>query len=234
MSEELTEAILEDPDPMTAEVVVHRIVGFDVGGDGRTLHTRIIPWNTPAQVSDPPHYRPYRESWSPGAFDKQLNAANRVDVLMNFEHEQGIGGVVGRGIQLSNEPDGLHGVFRMLGGSDGDKALELVNEGVLTGLSVEAVVRNSRPDKDGLVVRTEGRLVNVALCRTSRAAFKDAQVLAVRQENEEQPVEVAGLTEALAFLNALPELDVARFEAIGLTVPNRHAEMAEAPSDETE
>lgn len=205
------------------EVVVHRIVGFDVGGDGRTLHTRVIPWNTPARVSDPPHFRPYQESWAPGAFDKQLNAANRVDVLMNFEHEQGIGGVVGRGIQLTNETDGLHGVFRMLGGPDGDKALELVNDGVLTGLSVEAVVRHSQP-VDGLVVRTDARLVNVALCRTSRAAFKDSQVLAVRQENDtSEPAEVFRI-------EIPPPLDIARLEAVGMTVPKHEDQPAEETS----
>jgi len=222
---ELNEAVIEGLKTMnTEEEILHRIVSFDVGGDGRTLHTRIIPWNTPATVSDPPHYRPYQESWAPGAFDKQLNAANRVDVLMNFEHEQGIGGIVGRGIQLSNEPDGLHGVFRMLGGPDADKALELVNDGILTGLSVEAIARRSEP-VDGVTIRQEARLVNVALCRTSRAAFKDAQVLAVRQENEQPPAPVE-----VVRVEIPPPLDAARLEALGLKVPKREQE----PSDQTE
>jgi HK97 family phage prohead protease len=217
---------MSEPEVVQTEEVVHRIVDFDVGGDGRTLHTRIIPWNTPATVSDAPNFTPYQESWAPGAFDKQLNAANRVDVLMNFEHEQGIGGVVGRGMQLTNEADGLHGVFRMLNGEDGNKALELVNDGVLTGLSVEAVVKRSAP-VDGVVVRSEARLVNVALCRTSRAAFKDAQVLAVRHENEEGTFPGMNGNERERFvIPDIPMLDVERFEALGIRVPDR------TPTDE--
>lgn len=174
-----------DPLGVETEVTVHRLVDFEVGdGDGRTLLTRVIPWNTPTQVSDPPHHIPYLESWAPGAFDKQLKAANRVDVLLNFEHHQGISNVVGRGVELRNGSDGLHGTFRMLSGQDADKALELVREQVATGLSVEAVVKRSER-VDGVVVRKDARLVNVALCRNP--AFEQAQVLAVRQEVEAPP-----------------------------------------------
>ncbi len=165
------------------EVVVHRLVDFEVG-DGRTLYTRVIPWNTPAEVADPPSYVPYMESWAPGAFDKQLRAADRVKVLMNFEHHRGISNIVGHGTELRNESDGLHATFRMLNVQDADKALELIREDVVKGISVEAVARKSET-VDGIVVRKDARLVNVALCRNP--AFKDAQVLAVRQETEAAP-----------------------------------------------
>jgi HK97 family phage prohead protease len=167
--------------------VIHREVNFELNpdGDGRTLYTRIVPYNTPHQVADPPDFVPYMEQWKPGVFDKQLRAANRVDVLLNFEHEKGIGGVVGRGVELRSETDGLHGTFRLLAGGDGEKARELVHEQVLTGMSLEAVVMKSIQHKDGLVSRTEARLKNVALCRNP--AFPGAEVLAVREEPEPEP-----------------------------------------------
>lgn len=168
-----------------AREIVHREVNFEVEaeGDGRTLYTRIVPYNTPVEVADPPFFEPYVESWSPGVFDKQLRAANRVDVLLNFEHEKGIAGIVGRGVELRSQSDGLHGTFRLLTGTDGEKARELVHERVLTGMSLEALVIKSERQSDGVVARTEARLRNVAICR--KPAFPGAEVLAVRTEGEE-------------------------------------------------
>src|SRR6185369_2204365 len=106
-------------------------------GDGRTIDMRIVPYNTPATVADPPHYQPYEEVWMPGAFDRQLKAANRVAAWLNFEHEQGIRGIIGHGNELRDAQDGLHGSFRVMENPDGDKALQLVRDGVLTGISLE-------------------------------------------------------------------------------------------------
>jgi hypothetical protein len=36
----------------------------------------------------------------PGLYDKQLRAANRV--FLNFEHQQGVAGIVGHGIELES------------------------------------------------------------------------------------------------------------------------------------
>lgn len=150
-------------------------------GDGRTLDVRIIPYNSVTRVSDRPGEF-YDEEWLPGAFDRQLAAPNRVDVLANFEHQQGISGVIARGTELRDSDAALEGTFRMLSHSDADKALELVNEGVLTGVSVEAVPLKSER-VDGVVKRVKARLVNIALCRSP--AFAEAQVLAVREAGDE-------------------------------------------------
>ena len=149
-------------------------------GDGRTLELRIVPYRTVARVSDDGGRTTYEESWEPGAFDKQLSAANRVDVLANFEHQQGISGVVARGTELRDTGQALDGTFRMLSTQDADKALELVKEGVVTGVSLEAIPLRSERGADGIVRRVKARLVNVALCRMP--AFKDAQIMAVREQ----------------------------------------------------
>jgi HK97 family phage prohead protease len=178
------------PEDTTPERLV-REVTFAVEGDGRTIEARIVPYNTPVQVVDSPKHGgtgvPYIERWLPGAFDKQTNAANRVEVFLNFEHERGIGNVVGHGISLREEADALYGTFRVHPGPDGDKALHMVNEGILTGLSVEAIPKKSVQTKEGIVERIKAHLDNVALCRGTRAAYQDAQVLAVREAIEAPP-----------------------------------------------
>ena len=105
--------------------------------DGRTLDTRIVPYNTPATVTDPPDYQPYREEFLPGAFERQLSTPGRDRVLLNFEHEQGIRGVIGRSLKFDDADDGLYGSFGIDENSDGDKALAMVSSGFLTGLSLK-------------------------------------------------------------------------------------------------
>lgn len=148
--------------------------------DGRTVDVRVVPYGASAQVSDDGGRTSYREEWIAGCFDDQLVAGHRLDVLLNFEHERGIGGLVGKGIALRSEQDGLHGSFRLLQTQDGDKALELVRDGILGGVSLEAYAKKSVRSAEGVVRRVKAHLRNVALCRTP--AFKDAVVLALREQ----------------------------------------------------
>lgn len=192
-------------------------------GDGRTLYGRVVPYNVVADVADPPTFKPYKESFQPGAFRAQLQAANRIDVLLNYEHRQGIADVVGRGVSLSEESDGLYGTFRMLEHGDGDKALELYHAGVLRGLSTEFSVRKSRT-VDGVVQRIDARIGNVALCREhgsgfsgGKAAYPGAQVLAVRTDVE-APVSDANALRAVSGVRTppIPPLDWERLLAAGI------------------
>lgn len=157
-------------------------------GDGRTIDLRVIPFNTVARVSDNGGRTFYDEEWLPGCFDKQLGAANRVDVLANWEHDSTIGGVIARGTELRDTGEALDGTFRMLSTQDADKALELINAGVASGVSLEAIPLKSERGEDGVMRRVKARLVNVALCRMP--AFSGAKVLAVR-EGEPDPDEPA-------------------------------------------
>lgn len=179
-------------------------------GDGRTIEARIVPFNTPTRVADPPDYRPYTETWLPGAFDRQTGAADRVKVWLNFEHEQGIRGIVGHGQKLESRPDALYGVFRVHNNADGDKALELVREGLLGGVSLEAKALRSN-QRDGIVERVRAHLDKVSLCR--EPAFVEAQVLAVREaatvdeaEEEQAPPEPSEVEQALARIGYEPLL----------------------------
>jgi HK97 family phage prohead protease len=148
-------------------------------GEGRTVDVRIVPYSTPADVSDDGR-TVYREEWAPGAFDAQLVAGHRLKVLLNFEHQSGIGNIVGKGIMLRSQPDGLHGSFEMRDDDNGRRALDLVNDGILDGVSLEAVAAKTIHTTGGVYRRVKAHLHNVALCRNP--AFPDARVLAVREQ----------------------------------------------------
>lgn len=149
-------------------------------GDGRTLDGRLVPYNTVAEVADPPSFTRYREMFMPGAFAGQLSTPGRDKVWLNFEHEQGIRGTLGRAIELRDQADGLHGSFTIRNGDDGDYALELVREGVLTGLSIE--FSSKFKTVDNVRQRHSAHLDKVALCRFP--AYEDAQVVAIRHRVE--------------------------------------------------
>jgi uncharacterized protein len=193
-------------------------------GDGRTIDVRVVPYGEVAEVSDGGPV--YREEWAPGCFDDQLRAANRVDVLLNFEHQIGIGGLIGRGLSLRDQSDGLHATFRIFETQDGDKAIELVREGILGGVSLEAYAKKSVRTAEGVVRRVKAHLDKAALCR--RPAFASAMVLALRQEPE------TVLDEELLPVELDPEL-IARCERLGIALPERlkaHLAAAGTPSQD--
>ena len=183
-------------------------------GDGRTVDVRIVPYGVAEEVSDNKGRTFYREQWEPGAFDEQLVAGHRLKVLLNFEHQSGFGNVVGKGIALRSETDGLHGSFRVANTPAGEQALELVNDGILDSVSLEAIAKKSVRTAEGVVKRMKAHLHNVALCRYP--AFADAKVLAVR---EGQPNTI--LDEEFLPVDLDPEL-VERCRRLGISLPQRY------------
>jgi HK97 family phage prohead protease len=153
-------------------------------GDGRTVDVRIVPYNETIEHNDGhggvPKGVMYRERWMPGVFRNQERAPNRV--LANFEHQEGIAGVVGHGKMLRETADGFYGSFKMHETPDGDKALMMVHEGILGGVSLEAwpVKGGSVRTHDGVIQRVKARLVGVAFTRVP--AFSGSVVLAVREK----------------------------------------------------
>jgi uncharacterized protein len=184
-------------------------------GDGRTIDVRVVPYGERITHNDGrggvPKGVPYTEEWAPGTFSHQLGAANRV--LVNFEHQEGLGGVVGHGKALLERQDGLYGSFKMHETPDGDKALMLVREGVLHGISLEAEGRRSIRTAEGVIRRVKANLVNVALCRTP--AYAGAVVLALREEAE--PL----LDEEFLPIQPDPEV-IERCRALGIALPQRY------------
>ena len=117
------------------------------------------------------------EAFAPGAFDMQLRASDP-RVWLNFEHQPGIQGIVGHSVRLHDRADGIHGTFAVHTNQDGDKALALVREGVLGGISIEFKPLQTRV-RDGVTERLAVHLSAASLCR--HPAYPSAQVLAVRE-----------------------------------------------------
>lgn len=187
--------------------LLHRTFAAEItAGDGRTIDVRVVPYGEQAMVDD--GRGPYREEFVEGVFDGQMNAAHRV--LLNFEHHNNIGGIVGKGLSLRSESDGLYGSFRALENPDGDKALLLVNEGILGGVSLEFLAKKSIRTAAGVVRRVKAHLDAVALCRTP--AYASAVVLGVR----EAPI----FDEELLPLDIDYEL-VERCRRLGVRLPQR-------------
>lgn len=156
-------------------------VDIEVGGK-RTIDLRIVRFGETATAYDGlggvPRGEPYEEEWMPGVFERQTAAAHRV--LLNFEHVQGLPGIIGKGLALREAQDGYYGSFKVLGNDDGDKALDLVNEGVLTGASMEVFPLKSIRSVRGVIQRVRAHLDAVAICRVPN--FPSSVILAVRQQ----------------------------------------------------
>jgi HK97 family phage prohead protease len=197
-------------------------------GDGRTVDVRIVPYGETARAADGlggvARGVAYDEEWLPGVFAQQERAANRV--LLNFEHETGLGGIVGHGVALREARDGFHGSFRLHDNADGEKARMLVEEKVLGGVSLEAIPLKSVRTAAGVVQRVRAHLDKVSLCRLP--AFKSSVVLALREQA------VPELDESLLVVEPDPEL-LARCRSLGVKLPERYeAHPASGhPGDET-
>ncbi len=210
-------------------VAIRRLDAQIEAGDGRTISFRIAPFGEHATCADGlgglPKGVPYQEELMPGLYDKQVRAANRV--LLNFEHQQGIAGVVGHGLELAQRSDGYHASFRIHDSADGDKTLMLVKEGVLQGASVESHWLKSIRSASGVVQRVKAHLEAVAICR--QGAYPSAVMTGLR--TDEIPDEIL-LDEAL--LPIVPDEEMlARCRALGIRIPQRyqaHPEETDTPA----
>jgi hypothetical protein len=222
-------ALAHEIDEVETPTLLHREFAAQVTpGDGRTVDVLIVPYDEQIEHNDGfggvPKGVVYREQWTPGVFAHQDGAANRV--LANVEHEEGIRGVVGHGLELLERSDGFYGSFKIHDTPDGDKALLLIKEGVFSGVSVEARPRKSQRTVDGLVRRVKADLVNIAFTRIG--AYKRAGVLAVREEADN---EITMVDEALQPVEMKPEL-LERCRALGVELPQRyqaHPEPTDTP-----
>lgn len=204
-------------------VAVRRLETEISAGDGRTVSFRIAPFGEVAVSADGlggvPKGIPYREELMPGLYDKQLKAANRI--YLNFEHHQGIGGIVGRGVDLRRERDGYYASFRVLEVPDGDKTLSLVKEGVLHGASVESFWLHSIRSPAGVIQRVRAHLDAVAICR--EGAYASAVFTGLRTD---ELLEDVLIDEELLPIQSDPEL-IDRCRRLGIRLPQRMAHPAE-------
>jgi len=227
-----TEAPVRDEQAQDPVLLV-RTFRAEVAADfsKREIEGIVIPFDVPTRVADPPNFEPYQESVTRGAFRSVTNAPNRV--LLDFEHYGAtddllgsmgsIAGTLGHARRLEEQSGGLFGNFRVLSGSDGDKALELASEGVLGGFSVAMKPLRTVRTQTGLMQRIKVHLDRVSLCRVG--AYEQARVMAVRTEqiidaeDYEQPPD--------------PEL-LTRMAALGIKLPDRYRPATDEGTSEPE
>lgn len=148
-----------------------------IRGDGqeRLVEAVCVPFGTPTRVRD--GGEPYYEGFDPSAFDAQFAKTGEVErVDLRFEHDSSLPGWVGYGQDFTAYPDHLRGTFKVFKGEQGDHLLNILSERQV-GMSVGFKPLASE-QRDGVVWRTEARLVEVSIVR--QPAYPDAKVLAVR------------------------------------------------------
>ena len=143
--------------------------------EDRTIVGRCVPYGVAADIPDEGN-GPYKEMFQRGAFRNAVKAPHKV--LLSFEHETSPLNLLGRGVELIERDDGLHGSFKAFETEVGNQGLAMVQEGVLTGMSVRAAVLSTHRRPDGMVIRTKCMLDHVALCR--EPAYAGAIVEALR------------------------------------------------------
>jgi HK97 family phage prohead protease len=143
-------------------------------GDGRTLHGRAVPYDQTAALGNGT-----RERFVMGAFARQIAAGQLGQVKLHATHEQRTSDLpIGKTVHLAEQPDGLHGAWRLYDTPRGEEALHLVRTGEVTGLSIGFKALDGRKGADGTWEQVVAHLDHVAL--TGEPVYAGAQVTAVR------------------------------------------------------
>jgi len=146
-------------------------------GDGRTIEARALTYGVPYTVSDDGGRSYYTEKWSPNVFTKSIaQRGGRIPLLVSHDRRRlPIGATIG-----AVESDSSF-VFRakVSRTRDGDEALELVQDGALTGVSVGARIVQQRAIEGGFE-QLVARMEEISLSPFAQMA--DAHVLAVRAD----------------------------------------------------
>lgn len=154
-------------------------------GEGRTVFGIVVPYGVRALVSD--GLGEYPERFAPGAFTRSI--AERGHKVRLFTQHDRRSLPVGRAVELTEQPDGLHAAFELARTTAADDALELVRSGVIDAFSVGFRPVRERTEHDGTVVRLEAALNEVSL--VDSPAYADALVAGVRSAVPRLSVDIA-------------------------------------------
>lgn len=102
------------------------------GGDGRTIHGIVVPFDRVAIVSD--GGPAYEEAFQRGAFAKTI--AERGDRVKLLLHHNRTANPLGRASLLREDSVGVYGEFRVSKTTAGDEAIELARDGAFDSFSV--------------------------------------------------------------------------------------------------
>lgn len=165
------------------------------GGDGRTVAGIVVPY-AKAQKID----ASLTEQFARGAFNHQLSAANRV--VYTRDHMAHGGSLIGRAVMLRDDAAGLYGEFRVSRTSLGDETLALIEDGVLSHMSIGFRARQDRQLRGGITERVKADLFEVAV--VLQGAYGDAATVAEVREAYEEEDGTPNLDRARQILGRLP------------------------------
>jgi len=129
---------------------------------------------------------------------------------------------IGKMISAETREDGIYAVFRLSRSTAGADALIMAQEGLVTGLSIGAEIKASKPSRDGYTVVTAATLKEVSL--VTEPAFKSAQVLEIAAEEVIPVVEnpttesETAVEDTTSAVEATPSVEAAAVEAARPTV----------------
>jgi HK97 family phage prohead protease len=129
---------------------------------------------------------------------------------------------VGRMIASEVREDGIYATFKLSRSQAGTDALIMASENLVSGLSIGAEIKASKPSRDGYTVVTAATLKEVSL--VTEPAFKSAQVLEIAAEEvtpaEENPTTESetAVEDTTSAVEATPSVEAAAVEAARPTV----------------
>jgi len=132
---------------------------------------------------------------------------------------------VGKMISAEEREGGLYATFRLSRSTGGNDAMIMASEGLVTGLSIGADIKASKPSRDGYTVVTAASLKEVSL--VTEAAFKSAAITEIRAEEAITPTEEeenptteseTAVEETTPAVEATPSVEAAAVEAARPTV----------------
>jgi HK97 family phage prohead protease len=129
---------------------------------------------------------------------------------------------VGRMLAAETRADGIYATFKLSRSQAGADALIMASEGLVSGLSIGAEIKASKPSRDGHTVVTAATLKEVSL--VTEPAFKSAQVLEIAAEEvtpaEENPTTESetAVEDTTSAVEATPSVEAAAVEAARPTV----------------
>jgi HK97 family phage prohead protease len=142
-------------------------------GTGRTISGIVVPYDTPARVSD--GGPAYMEKFQRGAFAQTINhGVERIKLLQQHDHDLY---PLGRAVNLREDAAGLYGEFIVSDTQAGRDVLALVRDGALDSFSVGFRPINHTQDGE-VTVRTEVALREVSV--VTFPAYADAAITGLR------------------------------------------------------
>lgn len=187
------------------------------GGDGRTIHGIVVPWNAPMRIDDS-----LVEQFARGAFNHQLNKPSRI--RFEREHVQLGGELIGAGQAMRNDAAGLYMELRASKTPKGDETLELVKDGAIDQFSIAFHERQNRRLGGGVTERVTADLRAVAVVMAGAygdlatiGGVRSAQQLPVAAEELDLQAQVDSILGA-GGLPDLPDYDL-KMRALRLGLP---------------